>query len=98
MSKQFIIIGICASVFIGFSNFTYAQDADAESNKIETTSSVDRSDFYVVKDGDTLTSISKVFYGNVTPDLYLKIFEANRPMLIHPDKIIIGQVLRIPPK
>jgi len=41
MREQFAIIGICASVFIGFSNFTYAQDAGAESNKIETTSSVD---------------------------------------------------------
>jgi nucleoid-associated protein YgaU len=26
------------------------------------------------------------------------IFEANRPMLQHPDKIYPGQVLRIPPK
>lgn len=29
---------------------------------------------------------------------YMAIFEANRPMLQHPDKIYPGQVLRIPPQ
>jgi hypothetical protein len=29
---------------------------------------------------------------------YVKIFEANRPMLSHPDKIYPGQTLRIPEK
>jgi len=28
----------------------------------------------------------------------MKIFEANKPMLTHPDKIYPGQMLRIPPK
>jgi nucleoid-associated protein YgaU len=28
----------------------------------------------------------------------MPIFEANKPMLTHPDKIYPGQVLRIPPK
>ena len=29
---------------------------------------------------------------------YREIFEANKPMLTHPDKIDPGQMLRIPPK
>ncbi|MCB2126689.1 MAG: LysM peptidoglycan-binding domain-containing protein, partial [Rhodobacteraceae bacterium] len=29
---------------------------------------------------------------------YMEIFEANKPMLKHPDKIYPGQVLRIPQK
>jgi len=33
-------------------------------------------------------------YGNA--NLYNKIFEANKPMLSHPDKIYPGQTLRIP--
>jgi nucleoid-associated protein YgaU len=47
----------------------------------------------VVK-GDTLSAISKSQYGNA--NAYMKIFEANKPMLTHPDKIYPGQLLRIP--
>ena len=51
---------------------------------------------YVVVKGDTLSKISKEFYG--TPNKYMQIFEANKPMLTHPDKIYPGQALRIPPE
>ncbi|MCK9797798.1 peptidoglycan-binding protein LysM [Pseudomonas chlororaphis] len=50
--------------------------------------------FVTVKKGDTLSAIAKVHYGNA--NLYNKIFEANKPLLSHPDKIYPGQVLRIP--
>lgn len=50
--------------------------------------------FYVVKSGDTLSKISKQFYGNANE--YNKIFEANRPMLKSPDAIYPNQTLRIP--
>ncbi|MFK8332804.1 peptidoglycan-binding protein LysM [Pseudomonas sp. BJa5] len=50
--------------------------------------------FVVVKKGDTLSAISLTVYGNA--NLYNKIFEANKPMLKHPDKIYPGQTLRIP--
>lgn len=50
--------------------------------------------FYTVKSGDTLSKIAKEMYGNAND--YNKIFEANRPLLSHPDKIYVGQVLRIP--
>ena len=49
---------------------------------------------YTVKSGDTLSKIAKEFYGNA--NTYMKIFEANKPMLSHPDKIYPGQNLRIP--
>lgn len=52
--------------------------------------------FYTVVRGDTLSKISKEFYGNA--NLYMRIFEANKPMLSHPDKIYPGQMLRIPPQ
>jgi len=52
------------------------------------------SQFHTVKSGDTLSAISKTYYG--TWRLYPEIFEANKPMLSHPDKIYPGQVLRIP--
>ncbi|STZ07305.1 LysM domain/BON superfamily protein [Moraxella caprae] len=50
--------------------------------------------FYTVKSGDTLSKIAKEMYGNAND--YNKIFEANQPLLSHPDKIYVGQVLRIP--
>lgn len=53
------------------------------------------SKMYTVVKGDNLSKISKEFYG--TPNKYPQIFEANKPMLSHPDKIYPGQVLRIPP-
>ena len=50
--------------------------------------------YYTVVSGDTLSKISKKYYGDANQ--YQKIFEANRPMLSHPDKIYPGQMLRIP--
>lgn len=50
--------------------------------------------FHTVVSGDTLGKIAKTFYGNAMK--YPVIFEANKPMLSHPDKIYPGQVLRIP--
>ena len=52
------------------------------------------SDYYTVVKGDTLSKISKEFYD--TPNKYMAIFEANKPMLSHPDKIYPGQMLLIP--
>ncbi|MGB4813192.1 MAG: peptidoglycan-binding protein LysM [Methylophilaceae bacterium] len=50
--------------------------------------------FYTVVSGDSLSKIAKQQYGNAND--YMKIFEANKPMLSHPDKIYPGQSLRIP--
>ena len=50
--------------------------------------------FYTVESGDTLWKISEAKLGNGAR--YQEIFEANRPMLSHPDKIYPGQMLRIP--
>ncbi|KOT51374.1 MULTISPECIES: LysM peptidoglycan-binding domain-containing protein [Streptomyces] len=47
----------------------------------------------VVK-GDTLSSISKAFYGDAS--LFDRIVRANPDQISDPDKIIPGQVLRIP--
>jgi nucleoid-associated protein YgaU len=49
---------------------------------------------YTVKSGDTLSKISKQFYGNA--DQYMKIFEANRHQLSDPNNIQVGQNLIIP--
>ena len=55
----------------------------------------DESDWHTVVSGDSLSKIAKEFYGDANQ--YPAIFEANKPMLTHPDKIYPGQMLRIPP-
>ena len=52
------------------------------------------STFHEVKGGDSLSKIARDVYGD--PMKYNVIFEANKPMLSHPDKIYPGQILRIP--
>ena len=49
---------------------------------------------YTVQPGDTLSKISRQFYG--TPSDYMKIFEANRSWLSNPNEIKPGQQLVIP--
>lgn len=53
------------------------------------------SQYHTVVKGDNLSKIAARYYGNASK--YPVIFEANKPMLSHPDKIYPGQVLRIPP-
>lgn len=55
----------------------------------------DPAQYHDVVRGDTLSAISKKYYGDANK--YNAIFEANKPMLSHPDKIYPGQKLRIPP-
>lgn len=54
----------------------------------------DATQWYEVKSGDSLTKIAKQVYGDAS--LYMQIFEANKDKLKDPNKIQIGQKLRIP--
>jgi nucleoid-associated protein YgaU len=49
---------------------------------------------YTVKSGDTLSKISRQFYGNAND--YMRIFNANKDKLSDPDQISPGQELKIP--
>jgi len=49
---------------------------------------------YTVQPGDSLSKIAKQFYGNA--NAYMKIFDANKDKLTDPNKIQVGQVLKIP--
>lgn len=64
--------------------------------QVETDHDEDTQDavFHTVEKGDTLSAIAKKYLGNASR--YPEIFEANKPMLTHPDKIYPGQMLRIP--
>ena len=52
--------------------------------------------FYTVVSSDSLSKITKAQYGDAMK--YPVIFEANKPMLTDPNKIYVGQNLRIPPQ
>ncbi|MFV2054310.1 peptidoglycan-binding protein LysM [Aliiroseovarius sp. YM-037] len=54
----------------------------------------DNTVFHTVQKGENLSVIAQKTLGKASR--YPEIFEANKPMLTHPDKIYPGQVLRIP--
>ncbi len=65
-------------------------------NLLAVSQPADEAQYHDVARGDTLSAIAKTYYGNANK--YMAIFEANKPMLSHPDKIYPGQKLRIPPQ
>ena len=66
----------------------------AVEDNIEAEDAAPEAVFHTVEKGDTLWAVSSKAYGDGSK--YMKIFEANKPMLSDPDKIYPGQVLRIP--
>ena len=64
-------------------------------NQLAVSAAAEASQFHDVVSGDTLSAISKKYYGDANK--YQQIFEANKPMLSDPNKIYPGQKLRIPP-
>lgn len=62
-----------------------APAAEAEASEVE---------FYTIESGDTLWGIAAKFLGNGSK--YPEIFEANREVIEDPDKIFVGQKIRIP--
>ncbi len=85
--KVVLVIGNTEGIASVEDNMTVAE--------VEEIKEEDMAQFHTVVSGDTLGKIAKTFYGNAMK--YPVIFEANKPMLSHPDKIYPGQVLRIPP-
>ena len=68
----------------------------AVDNLMTVTNAEPEAQYHDVVSGDTLSAISKKYYGDANK--YNAIFEANKPMLKSPDKIYPGQKLRIPPQ
>lgn len=80
---------------VGNTNGVASVDDKMTVKEIEIIEEKEMAQFHTVVSGDTLGKIAKNYYGNAMK--YPVIFEANKPMLSHPDKIYPGQVLRIPP-
>ncbi|SNR14234.1 peptidoglycan-binding protein LysM [Tenacibaculum jejuense] len=85
--KVVLVVGNTEGIATVEDNMTVAE--------VEEVAEEEMAQFHTVVSGDTLGKIAKTFYGDAMK--YPVIFEANKPMLQHPDKIYPGQVLRIPP-
>ncbi|TCI93217.1 peptidoglycan-binding protein LysM [Tenacibaculum sp. M341] len=85
--KVVLVVGNTEGIATVEDNMTVAE--------VEEVAVEEMAQFHTVMSGDTLGKIAKEFYGDAMK--YPVIFEANKPMLSHPDKIYPGQVLRIPP-
>lgn len=70
------------------------EGVDTVENKMEVSEQKPASKMHTVVSGDTLSKISKMYYGDANK--YNGIFEANKPMLTDVNKIYPDQVLRIP--
>ncbi|OZI17293.1 peptidoglycan-binding protein LysM [Bordetella genomosp. 7] len=66
-------------------------------NQLTAKEATPEAQMYTVQKGDNLWKIAEAHYGKGQGAKHTVIFEANKPMLTHPDKIYPGQVLRIPP-
>jgi nucleoid-associated protein YgaU len=72
-------------------------DSGSDTNESKSDSGADAFDttqWHEVTKGETLWKIAERYYGDGS--LYSKIFEANRDVLKDPNRISIGQKLRIP--
>ena len=69
----------------------------AVDNQLAVEKEAPQATMYTVKSGDNLWKIAESVYGKGKGAHHDQIFEANKPMLKHPDKIYPGQVLRVPP-
>jgi nucleoid-associated protein YgaU len=52
--------------------------------------------YYVIEKGDSLWKIAAHYYGD--GNKWKQLFEANKEVILDPDKIFPGQKIRIPPK
>jgi nucleoid-associated protein YgaU len=77
-----------------FSDLTADIQAPAAAAAAVGASSTPAARTYTVQPGDSLSKISKEFYGDASK--YMKIFEANKDKLTDPDKIRAGMDLLIP--
>jgi len=91
VEKAILIAGNIKGVGRVISNIEVPGNTNAGEPQAEGTA-----EYYTIKSGDTLSAIAKHYYGDASK--YPKLFEANREIIKNPDKIFVGQVIRIPPQ
>ncbi len=76
------------------SKMTVSQPVPAPEDAPEAAPVEEKVEYYVIQSGDTLGGLAKKYYGNARE--YPRIFEANREVIEDPNKIYVGQKIRIP--
>ena len=67
---------------------------EVRSDNVVAPESTEKVEYYEIVSGDTLSAIAQKYYGKASA--YPRIFEANREVIKDPDKIYVGQKIRIP--
>ena len=67
---------------------------EVQSDNVVAPAATDKVEYYEIVSGDTLSAIAQKYYGKASA--YPRIFEANREVIKDPDKIYVGQKIRIP--
>lgn len=68
--------------------------SEVKFDNVAAPAAVEEVEYYEIASGDTLSAIAGKFYGNGSE--YPRIFEANREVIKDPNKIYVGQKIRIP--
>jgi nucleoid-associated protein YgaU len=68
--------------------------SEVRSDAVAAPAATEKIEYYEIVPGDTLSAVAKKFYGKSSA--YMRIFEANREVIKDPDKIYVGQKIRIP--
>ncbi len=68
--------------------------SEVNSDGITAPVATEKVEYYEIVSGDTLSAVAQKYYGKASA--YMRIFEANREVIKDPDKIYVGQKIRIP--
>ncbi len=68
--------------------------SEVNSDDVVAPAATEKIEYYEIVSGDTLSAVAKKYYGKASA--YMRIFEANREVIKDPNKIYVGQKIRIP--
>jgi len=68
--------------------------SEVRSDSVVAPAATEKVEYYEIVSGDTLSAIAQKYYGKASA--YPRIFDANREVIKDPDKIYVGQKIRIP--
>ena len=88
------VADVMSKITVAVSEEQAAAEAAGSAAPVDVAGGEEETEFYVIQAGDTLGKIAKAVYGDAMQ--YPKIFEANREVIQDPDKIFVGQKIRLP--
>jgi LysM repeat protein len=102
MKKILCVMAVVLPIFLTFGCKSTPDDKSSEHAELQRIYDghpniiVDKADRYTVKKGDTLVNITRKYYGNDNGYYFPLIMVGSQLRTSDPDKIIVGQELKIP--